>query len=83
MTTHRFSGSQLNGSALTNSLVITEPLKEPDTPALRPANTNTQHEPLNNSRISAVSTQTPNLTWVEDLGVQHGHVLSTSRMSRK
>lgn len=34
--TYRFSGSQLNGSALTNSLLMTEPLKEPDTPALRP-----------------------------------------------
>lgn len=62
---------------------MTEPLKDPDTPALRPAHTNTQHQLLNNSQTSTASIQTDALTWVEDLSVQHGHVLSTSCLSRK
>lgn len=87
------SGSQLNGSAFTNSRLITELLeREPEMPR-RPTH---KHTHMNENTGACARAHThryetgvdmnalcESLTRIEDLCVEHGHVLPTSCLDRK
>lgn len=85
-----FSGSQLKGSAFTRSLLITELLeREPEIP-LRPATKHTractqtgEHQTAFTESFIFSFSLSRLLTGVEELRVEHGHVVPTSCLNRK
>lgn len=69
------SASQLNGSALTSSRLMTELLvKVPET---QTESSRTSQELIQVKHVGE------HLTWIQDLCVQHRHVVSISCMDRK